>query len=316
MKAFRFIGEIFIQYPLLMVINILLVLSMAAVDVASIITLAPVVDVLTKMDMQSFSSVTNKIIKSIEAIGIRFSLYNILLIFLFMNVIKSGLTIWVEQSILKTKYVVVRDIMVSTFSAFFNARWFFFSNGKQGTFLNTFIREITIVGDAFGAMARYFARILQIIIYFVVPFYISWRVTIVCLVFAIIFALPFLMLGKISIKLGRKNTATANKVSAVIQESLSSAKVILGFGNQKKSTKNLESAFDAHRKVSIKSQTLGIAIPQMYFPLGLIVLFFNYTPFPQHIYVIRIYNCREPMGNDNNCCLFSNILNRLLYQSL
>jgi ABC-type multidrug transport system fused ATPase/permease subunit len=61
-------------------------------------------------------------------------------------------------------------------------------------------------------------------------------------------------------------------MATVIQESLGGAKVILGFGNQEKSVEALRRAFDAHRRATVKSQTLRQAIPQLYYPLGLIVV--------------------------------------------
>lgn len=272
MIIFKFIGEIFRKYSLLLTIVTLLVVLMASMEVASIITLAPVVDILTHPDLKGVSSITQSIIEVMRSIGIPVGLFSVLVIFLAFNAFKSGLTIWVEQSILKIKYAMVRDIVLETLNCFFRARWYFFSSGKQGTLINTFTREMTVVGDAFGGMGRFFAMTIQILIYFAIPFYISWQVTSICLAIAILFALPLLMLGKISIRLGRQNTATANQMSAVIQEGLSSAKIILGFGNQRMLSKNWASAFDAHRKVTIKSQTLGVAIPQIYMPFSLVVL--------------------------------------------
>jgi ATP-binding cassette subfamily B protein len=88
----------------------------------------------------------------------------------------------------------------------------------------------------------------------------------------VLFALPLLHLGKVNYRLGRLNTSTGNAIGAVIQESLSVAKVILGFGNQAKSVRSLAQAFDAHRVVTLKSQTLTIATPLLYEPLGIVVL--------------------------------------------
>jgi len=272
MRIFRFISEIFRKFPLLLSINIILVLLAASSEVASVITIAPIIDLLTNPDPKAASSITRKIMAIMSSVGIPFGLLSVLAVFLVSNVLKSGLTVWIEYTILKTKYTVVRDIMLGTFESFFNARWYFFSSEKQGKLLNTFVREMTIVGDAFGAMARFFAKMLQIILYFIVPFYISWQVTSISLVSATLFALPFLMLGKVSVRLGKQNTATSNQNHSVIQESFSSARVILGFGNQRKSVDSLASAFDAHRDVTIKSQTLGAALQQMYVPLGLVVL--------------------------------------------
>jgi ATP-binding cassette, subfamily B, bacterial MsbA len=110
------------------------------------------------------------------------------------------------------------------------------------------------------------------ILFLGVSLYISWQVTLVSIVVGGLLSLPFLLFGKLSYRLGKLNTSTANKFSKIIQENLSSAKVVLGFANQNNSKEMLSHAFDAHRSVTLKSQTLGIAIPLMYYPLGLVVL--------------------------------------------
>jgi ATP-binding cassette subfamily B protein len=89
---------------------------------------------------------------------------------------------------------------------------------------------------------------------------------------ALLFAVPFLLLGRVSYRLGRLNTSTGNEFSAIIQEGLSLAKVTLGFGNQHKTVADLGRAFDAHRRVTLKSQTLLVATPLMYEPLAMLVL--------------------------------------------
>lgn len=122
----------------------------------------------------------------------------------------------------------------------------FFSSNVQGKLLNTFMREMTVVGDAFGGMARFFASILQMILFLGVPLYISWRVTLVSIVVGGLLSLPFLLFSKLSYRLGKLNTSTSNKFSKIIQENLSSAKVVLGFANQDNSKEMLGHAFDAH----------------------------------------------------------------------
>jgi len=83
---------------------------------------------------------------------------------------------------------------------------------------------------------------------------------------------PFILLGKLSYQLGALNTTTGNKMISVIQESLSMAKVVLGFGNQRKAKDNLASTFDAHCQATLKSQTLGLAVPILYRPFSVLMI--------------------------------------------
>lgn len=272
MRVLIFIGYVFRKFPSLLIANVALLVLSSFAEAISVFAMIPIVDLLTNPSLEGASHVTRKILAAMRFAGIPAGLGWILAIFLLFNVIKVGFQIFVKRSILKTKYAVVRDIMVGTFEEFFSARWHFFSSNRQGALLNTFMREITIIGDAFGTMAAFFADILNMMFYLIVPFYLSWKVTSITIIAATLFILPFILLGKISYRLGQIGTATANEVVSVIHEGLNSAKVILGFGNQRKIVKDLNSSFDIHQQATLKYQTLQAAIPLMYYPFGLLVL--------------------------------------------
>ena len=261
---------------MLLAANTLLLVITSLIDAASLFSLVVVADILLNPGFEQASPITRAIVAVARNIGLPVTLGWLLGVFLFFNVLKVVFQIFARNSILRTKYAVLRDMMVGTFEDFFAARWYFFSSGKQGVLLNTFIREINVVGDAFGAIARYFAGILQIALYLTVPLYLSWRLTSISLAIALLFALPFFLLGKIVYRLGKVNTSTANQIGTVIQEGLGLAKLILGFGLQKKTEANLAQAFDSHRQAAIKSQTLTYALPLMYYPFGLLVLIIGF----------------------------------------
>lgn len=272
MRTVQFVKSIYEKFPLVMILNIMLLGIVGIIEAASIMTLAPVVDFFIHPDLKGVSSLTLQIADWMKACGIPVNLTSLLVFFLSFNVLKSVTYIFARYMILRLKYMVVRDILLGTFDQFFEARWFFFSSGNQGVLLNTFIREINVVGDAFGAMSIFFANLTKVFFYLLVPLYISWQVTTLCVVAAVVFALPFTLLDKKSYEFGQANTTTANGMGSVLHESLAAAKVILGYGNQDKASGKLAHVFEAHRKATIRSQTLNLAIPEMYYPLGMLVL--------------------------------------------
>jgi len=276
MRSIIFIRKIFKKFPLLLISNIFLLFLANLIDTLSIFSLVVVVDLFINSGTGNSSIITKKIVIIVESLGLPATLGWLLVFFLLFNILKVTFQIFAQYSILKTKYAFLRDIIIGTFEDFFNARWHFFSTTKQGTLINTFTREIIVLGDAFGAMGRYFSGILQIILYLVVPFVLSWQVALVSIISALIFALPFFCLGRVSYRLGKLNTSTANQIGSVIQENLGLAKLILGFGSQHKGVDGLGQAFDAHRSATLKSQTLNFAFPLMYFPFGILVLIIGF----------------------------------------
>ncbi len=272
MKIIHFIRGIFKQFPLLFISNIVLQALVSLIEALSLFTIGPLVDFLVHPNFQNVSPLTQRMVAAISRIGFPVTLKTYLSFFVLFIVFSSCFRIFARHSILKTKYILCRSIIVDTFKDFFNARWYFFSSRKQGTLLNTFTRELNIVGNAFGAVAIFFASALRLIFCLIIPFYISWQVTCISLVAAFLLTWPILLLGRISYRLGQLNTSTSNQVSTVIQESFMLAKEILGFGNQNKSVENLAKAYDGHCKAAVKSQTISLTIPILYRPFGVIVL--------------------------------------------
>lgn len=272
MKSFEFMRDIFRRFPLMFLASTLLLTLLNLIEAAAIFTIVPIVDLFTKPDLKGISFITQKAIDFMHYLKLPVSLISFLAIFVLFNILVSVLQILFRHFTLKAKYSVLRELMLGTFNDFFHAKWYFFSSNKQGTLLNTFLNEMTMIGDAFGAIVNFFANILHLVLYLIVPFCLSWQVATVSLVTALIFAAPFCLIGRVNYRLGQLNTSTANEISSVIHESFGTAKLILGFGNQRASANMLAKAWDTHTKTTIKSQTLGFAVPIIYYPLGLLVV--------------------------------------------
>jgi len=272
MRVLTFIREIFKKFPLLLIGSTVLLVLVNLFGAFSLFSISPVIDLFIHPELEEISPFTQKAVDVLAFFGLPATLGSWLWVFIGFVSLSSAFLVFARYLILKTKYAVLKDIMLGTFEDFFNARWYFFSSGKQGVMLNTFTRELNIAGNAFGAMALFFVSALQMVFFLAIPFYLSWRVTTISLGAAFLFAIPFILLGKFSYRLGILNTTTGNRVMSVIQENFGLAKVVLGFGNQRKSSDNLSGAFDAHRLATLKSQTLNEAIPILYRPFGVIML--------------------------------------------
>jgi len=272
MKSFIFIRDIFKKYPSLLIVNTLLLVMAGLIEAASLFTVIPLVDFTINPNLENVSPITRRIVAVMNFFNVPATLGSWSIFLITLVALNAILYVFARHLILRTKYALLRGLILGAFEDFFNARWYFFSSSKQGVFLNTFIRETNIVGDAFSSMAMFFANLLQLIFYLVVPFYISWQVTSISLTTALLFSCPFFLIGKLAYRLGSLNTSTSNRLSSVIHENLSLAKIILGFGNQLKSIKDFGCVFDEHRRATIKSQTLEIAMTRLYRPLGVMVI--------------------------------------------
>lgn len=239
MRALKLLRFVLKEFPLLLLATSSILILTGLLETLSLFIIAPIIDTIIHPDSQGISFITRNVKEIMLYIGIPDNLGTLFFLLIALNIFKSGAQIFSMYLILKIKYSLIRDIIMGTFNDFFQARWFFFSSSQQGKLLNTFIREIGVVGDGFAGMARFSAAILQLVIFLIVPFYISWQVMTISMIAAGLLTMPFMLLGKRSHQLGKQNTATANNLSIFIQESLGSARIILGFANQQQTLGNI-----------------------------------------------------------------------------
>lgn len=273
MKTLSFISEISRKFPLYVSLNVCLMTLEGVLEVGSIFTIAPVIDLLLHPDLHGISSITRKLIEWMGIAGIAPTKLSFVLLFMAVTLLQGVLTFLVKYSLLLTKYAISKNMLNELYTAFFGAKWHFFSSGSTGTMLNTFNREMVVVGSAMGSIGTMVSNAIRIVFFAAVPFYISWQITLIAISMGIIFSLPMSLTGRVSYRLGQKNTSTGNRISHVIQESLSAAKVILGFGNQNKNIAEVNKAYGEHIKVTIWSQTLNLAVTKFFEPffLGAII---------------------------------------------
>jgi ABC-type multidrug transport system fused ATPase/permease subunit len=238
----------------------------AAVMVFSI---APLADILIHPDLEGASQLTLNMMEWLSAWNFEPGLLFFAAFFLIANAAKSLLEVATRFAILRIKYSIQRDLIGETLTTFFRARWSFFSGLEQGVLLNTFQRELGNVGDTLGHLATLLANGLQLAIYLVVPLWLNAEMTLVSISVGLLLGVPFLLVQSTSYRLGKKNTATANVTMGVLNESLSAAKLVLGFARQRQAVDRYIHAFDEHRKVTVRSQTLNTAVFSLYGPAGI-----------------------------------------------
>jgi ATP-binding cassette subfamily B protein len=81
-----------------------------------------------------------------------------------------------------------------------------------------------------------------------------------------------MLLHRISYRLGKRNTETANVVMGVLVEIIGAARLILGFGRQNQARERYLRAFDRHVHVTLRLQTLWTATDTFFKPLGMLAV--------------------------------------------
>ena len=141
------------------------------IETGALFVVAPIIDTLTNPNV--YSGITKKIEEIIITLGLPFSLWTLLFIYFLVTLIKSMFDVFSHYLIISMKYKLMKEAIVNTYHTIFSARWYFFTQEKQGKLLNTFTREMEGIGDCLAFTGRLFADILRLIVYVIVPFYVS-----------------------------------------------------------------------------------------------------------------------------------------------
>ncbi len=269
-SSFLIFKELFINFKRGFFLLFFLVLIEGFLAGLSVLAIIPLSDFLIDPSLEKSSKITLYLNDYLNSINIKPSFIVFGLIFVFINFFKGSFEVLIRYFILKIKYGLLRIIYDDLLENLFKSRWEFFTKINSGSLLNTLGRELPIVGDTLGHITLLLAQSVQLIIYFSIPFFINFEMTIIVMLFSLFFFIIIMFFNKISFKLGKENIQTANKTLGFLNEILSAIKLIFSYYTQKKSKDNYLKLFDLHAKITLKTQTLSIFVSKIFLPLSLL----------------------------------------------
>lgn len=272
--VFKLFSELFKTFPLYFIILFSLVFFESFLNAMSIVAIAPISDFLLGRANENATVITQYFEKMLSVIGIELNLLVSFLFFAGLIAVKSIVNFIRTYVVHVIRYDVVTHLLADTLGKFFRARFQFFSQGDMGVLLNSFQKEVVKVSDSFGLIAIFFANFLQLIAFLIVPFALSPTLTIIFLSIGGLAIVPCWIINKSIYRLGKRDTETSNVVTGILHESLTAAKLILGFGRQEYTVQRYREAFTKHSKVSIKVQTLQAGVSIFFEPLGIFAALF------------------------------------------
>ena len=262
-------SEFFVRYPRHFGLLFLLLVVEGAVAMMSVLAIVPMADFMLDPSLVKPSRITQVVLKVFSEIGIPPSFWLFGFLFVGLNLLKGTLVVGIRYAILVIKYAVLRGLVGDALRTFFKARWEFFSGSDHGRLLNTLNKEVGKIGDTLGHLATLMAQVVQLVIYLAIPIWLNASMTMTALGLVVLFGMPFIFLHRISYRLGKLNIETANVLMGDFSEVLSAARLILGFGRQAQARKRCLFSFDRHVRATLRSQTLDVAVPSIFAPLGM-----------------------------------------------
>ena len=191
-KKFSYIKSLILISPLnFSFICFLLVIEIGILSFA-VLSLVPLVDLIIDPTLSNKSRITDIIVNFLGYINVNPGFLIFSTFFVIFQILKALITIFINYSILKFKYDVLRKINHDTLNLILNSNWNFFSEIDYGYLTNTFVKEITNIGNTVGQLAKMFAAFTQFFIYLSIPLLINFNLTITIILLICITLIPIL----------------------------------------------------------------------------------------------------------------------------
>jgi ABC-type multidrug transport system fused ATPase/permease subunit len=242
------------KYRFYLILLSLVLLLEAFVGLILVFSIAPIADYLFDNTLVDPNRITKFLLTFYYYYDIKINFWSLSIFFITANFAKAGVDILTRYVCYKIKYRVYEKVSTETLETILNANWSFFNQTNHGKLLNSLQKESGNISETLSQIAYQISFLAQLVIYFSIPLWLNMEITITAILFAFIFIFPFFFTNKISFKLGKKNTSTANIMIDRLSEILMNCKLIISHNMQIDSIKKYNKSIHTHANAAIKSQ--------------------------------------------------------------
>jgi len=258
------------NYPKLFVILVFSLIFETLILISSVITIIPLVDYMLDPSLSDPNQYTKIVLRFLDYFSIDKNYFVFGFLFVFTNILRSFFGILLLKIILSIKYEITKSLRLSLLNDVFSAKWVFFNDLGYGKLLNTLNQVLTKVSDIIKHLAGVIPTILQIIVLLIIPFLINFKLTLFTILISLIISIPFGIFNKFSHRLGREETFELNNLLSNLNETIQSAKIILGYGKKEKTLKKIEKNTIDFNKVVIKRDIIAELTDFLFRPLAIL----------------------------------------------
>ena len=238
----------------------------------SVLTIAPLTDLVLGKSEAEWLPVTHKIESVYSAIGIPFSTVTVAAMFFLLTLGMAVFSVFVRWSMSRLRIAVIQRLIDQSMMKMFSASWGYFTDTNRGTLANTYISEVNNTGSAFLSITVAFSGVVRILALLAVPLLLEPKLVIICLIASILLILPFMYIGKWSKYFGDINVKAANRFASLLRESVEAAREVISFGRQQPTINQISKAYQRFGDSRVKAETFGYFSSQMYEPVGILVI--------------------------------------------
>lgn len=205
--------------------------------------------------------------KFIQASGLPLS-FPVLSIFITSAITIKAIVLWLAlRKVSQTVALVAADLRGKLLSGLLQANWKFFTNHALGKSLNAIVMETFRSSMAFTSMTRFFAYIIQFMVYAFGALLLSWKVFLVGVFIGLLLVVALSRLIETARSAGTQQTETAKHLLEQMADMLLGIKPLRAMALENKFFGVLKNASKGLEKAQFDQLTSAYSIKTFYEPL-------------------------------------------------
>jgi ABC-type multidrug transport system fused ATPase/permease subunit len=260
------------EHVLFVLFSIIMLFISGFLQALSVISLAPIFDVFIQEDLTQGSTITIKVIEFFQMLDIQVSMFSIIALMLLLITCKNIFLYLSEYTLSRFAIQILENIRKGLFQSFLKAKWEFFLNNNYGYLGSTLLRETEKASQTLETMSKLISNSIRGAFLLGTALLISWEVTLIMIGLTGLLMFPFMFLGKWGYKLMQIHNTANNNMFGVVSESFTAAKLILGFGNQERSYKQLARIHTSASHTALKWVMIRLIPNRFMEPISILIV--------------------------------------------
>ena len=277
-----------LQYKKLIKENSILFLSLIILLIfetllltTSLLTLIPIVDIFLDSNLENPNKVTIFLVQIFSAFNLEIELKNFLIFFIFIELIKSAINLYITKKIINLRIKVHEKLFINLFDNILKAKIRYFDTFKSEVLLNLLNNISKQVGANLSNIATQFSNLFRCIFYILIPLYLNYKLVLLTFLILFIIFFPLKNLKQKTYLFGKNILFYENQFIKKILEYLQSVKLIKAFQKEDYHKEITFEKLKKKNKFDSKKLFLENAIVSVYRPLSIIGVILSFVIYNQ-----------------------------------
>lgn len=277
-----------LQYKKLIKENLILFLNLIILLIfetflitTSLLTLIPIVDIFLDPNLENPNKVTLFLVQVFLAFNFEIELKNFLIFFIFIELIKSIINLYITKKIINLRIKVHEKLFINLFNNILKAKIRYFDTFKSEVLLNLLNNISKQIGANLSNLATQFSNLFRCIFYILIPLYLNYKLVLLTFLILFIIFFPLTNLKQKTYLFGKKILFYENQFIKKILEYLQSVKLIKAFLKEDYHKEITFEKLKKKNKFDSKKLFLENAIVSVYRPLSIIGVILSFVIYNQ-----------------------------------